>query len=433
MVWAVRLGAVLVACALLVHAEDPDEHALHAIRARLRRERRELHGYRTGNRTEQGNWTVPDDRALAAPHLAQLYEGRPENAVYYQNTSGFVHGNLSGAVWEPKGSQRDPVKERGDVDWLGRPTRLELHVVQYGAANVSRVSGSMLLKMPTNASTTRAALELDLAGVSTGHGRLYMVGVPRTSPENVDMRGVLGMLPDDPSMRNDTAVLIEENLDERIGRVSMLLQEHSALPEMDTFGQTASNCSMQIYAQLLPVALDAPAMHLVEEQAAHPSGIRAPKAPPLEMELLALSPRCALRLHSNTLQGVTTAVFWAKGREYAVGMLTVLLLLLSLMVRMSERTSTPSAIATLSGTSWFLQTMYDAHIALAHVFVAISLDPPLSLLMVGVCAYPVRDCVPFGDPVCRVRIPVGRACVSSGHPHSSVCGGRRHRALGAAA
>lgn len=345
--------------------------------------------------------------------MSQLYAPSIGDHAYYRNLSGFFQGNYTTldahSISRP---DKNATRDRGPVNWFTDKTRMEVQLSERPVknTNVSHLVGSLVLTTRRNHSDTRTAVELEANGiVAHGAGRVYLVGMPRLSPRHLDVRELLAMLPDDTSLQNDTYTMILQDMDERVKRIEDMLARDAALSPPDTQEQTASNCSMHLYGQLLPAGPSTFQTDLdrIEAELAHGTGLVTPRLPPFQLTLVGISDACSLLVQSNTLDGIPMPRFWHTIRWYMCGMMGMLLIQLALMVRMRERANTPSALSKLSGVTFFLQTMYDAHVCLAHLIVGAALEDPLNRGMVGAPTDPVRHCVPRRALVCGVRIPLG--------------------------
>ncbi|WFD03120.1 hypothetical protein MOBT1_001809 [Malassezia obtusa] len=382
----VALAALLLAAGLAGVRADADRDVLVRKRTRIRQERIQLHGYMTHNASELGNWTlVHDDHAALAPRLAPLYAPAHGEYAFHPNVSGFFDGNFSAAA-PPAG--QNATSARGALDWAAPKTRLEMQLSERDVphTNLSQVWGALMLTMPHNTSHARAAVELDVSGIFALHtGRMYLVGMPRTSPRVLDVRELLAMVPEeDAALKNATYTAVLRDIDDRLERIDAMLARGERHAPPDTAGLEASNCSMHLYGQLAPAGPRTFQDELTERerQLEHPTGVVTRRLPPLALQLLGVSDACALTLTSGTLDGITTHQFWADTRLYLCGMAAVVFVQLVLMMRMREQLDTESALAKVSGVTFFIQTMFDAHVCLAHLIIGMSLGSTQSLGMV---------------------------------------------------
>ncbi|WFC96174.1 hypothetical protein MBRA1_002830 [Malassezia brasiliensis] len=394
MAGAVRIVG-LALLALFAHGvcANNDREVLERARARIARERTEVHGWLTHNATEQGNWTWvhDDDAALAAP-LHDIYAPVDGDHVFPRNVSGFFDGNFSAHTYATRDANATRVAhDRGALDWFAKKTRLEAQLYEQDVqhTNVSQVWGSIVVTLPRNTSQSRVGIELDVNGVLVPQtGRLYVVAMPRTSPRILDIREVLAMVPlNDTQLVNDTYTAVVHDMDDRLARIDAMLAHHESLAPSDApNAEGANNCSMHLYGQLAPLGTraDEAALRLREDQLARPNGIVTRRIPPMHLALVGVSDACGLRIGTPALEGIAMRQFWDDTRWYLLGMMGIVMVQLVLMMRMSERLRTESAIAKVSGVSFFIQTMYDAHVCLAHLIVGASLNSSLSLGMFAV-------------------------------------------------
>ncbi|PKI83968.1 hypothetical protein MVES_001949 [Malassezia vespertilionis] len=395
MSWAVSLRmlhmwcAVLACTLVLVRAEYWTKEDLEVHIQRLERERTELQGYFTHNKTEQGNWTIQQDKdAMLSTSLERMYAVSSEPATYYRNISSFFHGNWTGHDRTRKDA---PWADRGDLAWTGNKTRMEIQLNTNpieGSVNTSWLTGNLVLTSTSNDSDTTVMADVTLAGVlSQAKGHAYLIGLPDAGAENMDTRALFSMIPHaDATLKNDTYTAVLNDITGRIGRVQRLVGKSVPMSTPMPEGHAVTNCTMHFYGQLMPVGpvTEKAAMDALEAELQHPTGIAMPSAPPLRMQLVGYSPRCDLVVDTPMLDGIGIGVFWAQTRWYAIGLLAILLVQLSIMARTTDRASTPSALAKLSGPTFFILTMYDAHVCLGHLIIASSLQDTVALPMYAI-------------------------------------------------
>lgn len=379
---------VLSVCPCLVIADDTYKYE-RAI-SRVQRERQELIGYMTQNATQQGNWTMP--RPPRDQRLDTWINGKNklhlEDHAYFSNASGFYTGRLS--VHNASHVNATHMQERGSFVWEGTSplaTKASLVQVPVPHSQVTRIWGELTVRSH-DTSGARSVTELDVVGVYVRPtGEVYAVGMPQTSAQPLDIRAVLGMMPDTSPYRNDTFTACLADLDHRRERLQQMLEQGVAAPAPASFGQTQNNCSMQLYGQLQPSGPSSrqSSLDLVERELREPSGLALPRAPMLYINWAGTSSACGLYIASESMEGLARAQFWNDARYYVMGMLVVLLLQLVLMSKECERTQTHSDIARLSGISLFIQTMFDSFLSVSHLVLGFSMEGWLghALLAIG--------------------------------------------------
>lgn len=360
---------------------------------RVQRERQELIGYMSHNTTQQGNWTMPrplrDSRLDAwLQSKVKLHQG---THAFFSNMSGFYAGTLS--VHNVSHVAKAQMQERGSFVWEAEsPLTAQTSLVQVPVPHtqIARLWGELTVHAH-DTSGARSITELDLVGVYVPKtGEVYAVGMPQTSPQMLDIRTVLGMLPDKSSYRNDTYTACLADLDERLQRLQQVLERGEAEPAPATYGQVANNCSLQLYGQLHPAGPPSrqASLDLVEHELREPTGLALPRPPALWVDWAGTSSACGLYVSSDAMEGLARAQFWNDARYYVLGMLVVLLVQLVLMSKECERMQTHSDIARLSGISFFIQTMYDSFISVSHLVLGFSMEGWLghALLAIGFMA-----------------------------------------------
>ncbi|WFD43992.1 hypothetical protein MPSI1_002657 [Malassezia psittaci] len=399
----VRIALVVwVLVGVIATLADDSLQWLEDARDRIVRQREEVQGYMTHNVSQQGNWSLVsfvvrltqhhDDTEALSSQLDQLYKQGDGDFAFHRNISGFFDGNFSQIHQHLDDLSPPNISEnRGAWNWSSHAKmrmELQLNEKEVKDTNVTQILGSMVLTLPRNDSNSRAGMEMDVNGIMTGRsGRVYLISVPRSSSEILDIRQILAMVPEtDDVLRNDTYTMILNDIDQRLKQIDTMLHENEPYTPYDNPLSPPTNCSLHLYGQLLPAGPSPfqPQLDLRQTEREDPMGIVTARVPLMHMKILGISERCSLAIESNTLEGITTRQFWQDTRWYMCGMLVIVLIQLGLMMRMCERINTESALIKVSGPSFFIQTMYDAHVCLAHLVVGVTLRGSLSLGMLAV-------------------------------------------------
>ncbi|WFC99625.1 hypothetical protein MYAM1_002370 [Malassezia yamatoensis] len=399
----VRVALVVwVMMGVIAILADDSLQWLEDARDRILRQREEVQGYMTHNVSQQGNWSLVrfiarltqyhDDTEALLPQLDHLYKLGDGDFAFHRNISGFFDGNFSQINQHSDHLSLSNISEnRGAWNWSSHAKmrmELQLNEQEVKATNITQILGSMVLTIHRNDSSSRAGMEMDVNGIMTGRGgRVYLVSVPRSSSEILDIRQILAMVPEnDDVLRNDTYTVILNDIDQRLKQIDTMLHENEPYTPYDNPLSPPTNCSLHLYGQLLPAGPSSfqPQLDLRQTERDDPIGVVTGRVPMMHMELLGISERCSLAIQSNTLEGITTRQFWQDTRWYMCGMLVIVLIQLGIMMRMCERINTESALIKVSGPSFFIQTMYDAHVCLAHLVVGVTLRGSLSLGMLAV-------------------------------------------------
>lgn len=392
------MALVLLVLSFLPYAMGTDDPTyIERAIARVRREREELQGYMNHNATQQGNWTLParpdDERLHAWMRSKDALHKEPH--AFFANVSGFYAGPLT--TEEAHHVDAAQQRERGALVWVVpvSPLHVEVSLVQVPVqeSRVARLFGELTVHAH-DTSGARAVTQVDLVGVYVRDtGEIYVVGMPQTSPQPLDIRNVLGMLPKYSVYRNDTYKACLADLDHRLQRLQQMQEQGASAPPPPTWSQSENNCSMQLYAQLQPSGslADQARLDLQERELSAPTGLVLPRAPRLSLDWAGTSNTCGLYLSSQAMTGIARAQFWNDARYYVLGMLVVLLMQLLLMSKECERTQTHSDIARLSATSLFLQTMWDSFLSVAHLVLGFSMPGWLGHAMVRWSTYPACD------------------------------------------
>ena len=238
----------------------------------------------------------------------------------------------------------------------------------YGVTDkASHIRGGIALQPPwENASLLDNYIQL--VGVHDIRlGMLYLVGMPVTANDVLDIRNVLAMIPEkQAAFRNDAGKACINDINMRIQRIddAMTSPDTISLPDPDP--SASSNCTMQLYAKLSPEDLDQRELNTIEHELREPSGIVTRNAPRLHMKVLGISTRCGMYLETDSMVGISRAQYWNDVRYYIAGMICVVLMQLVLMTREMERIQTHTAISRISSLSVWIHGLIDACMSIAH-------------------------------------------------------------------
>lgn len=348
----------------LIHASSISEErdALQEMRMRLIHERTELEGYLQGNTTQQGAFRPMReqdprlDRALRDMDLGVH--------PFFPNVSGFYYGHL--LMWNTSRLSLDQAHERGQAEWNNTVIRPYFRAYEV-TKQVSHIRGGFSLEGPwMNDSFVNTVVQV--VGVhDIPHGMLYLVGMPVTAKDVLDIRHVLAMIPNkQDSLRNDTGKACMNDINMRIQRIDDAITNPDTMPLSDPDTSASSNCTMQLYAKLAQEDLKQSELNTIEHELREPSGIVTRHAPQLHLKILGVSKRCGMYLETDSMIGMPRAQYWNDVRYYIAGMICIVLLQLVLMTREMERIQTHTAISRVSGVSMFIHGTTDAWMSAAH-------------------------------------------------------------------
>lgn len=340
-----------------------ERDALQAMRMRLIHERTELEGYLQGNTTQQGAFRPMReqdprlDRALQSMDL--------KTHPFFPNVSGFYFGHMY--MWNTSRLSLDQTHERGEAEWNN--TVIRPHFQAYKVTKeVSQIRGGFSLQGPwVNGSFVET--DIQVVGVhDIPHGMLYLVGMPVTAQDVLDIRHVLAMIPNKQDhFRNDTGKACINDINMRIQRIDDAIMHPDTKSLSDPDASASSNCTMQLYARLTPEDLEQSELNTIEHELREPSGVVTRRAPRLQMKILGVSKRCGMYLETDSMVGIPRAQYWNDVRYYMAGTICIVLLQLVLMSREMERIQTHTAISRVSGASMFIHGITDVSMCTVHI------------------------------------------------------------------
>ena len=348
-------------------------------RTRLDRELNELQGYLHNNKSEQGTFVPHKDSdgklQDALQDLYSIHRGPPQ--AFFPNASGYYFGKMS--VWNQSHTSAQQVRERGKAVWNHTNIYAGLRERPVPDSHVSHLYGDMTLRGIASDDDSLTTTTLEVAGVHVMRsGRIFLVGTPSTSHDPLDIRHVLGMIPQEEGMflRNATGQACLADIRARIERLDYVLAHwDSKAPPVLPDQRDPSNCTIQMYAQMMPAGPEhvQTELDLSERELSHPTGLAVVhRAPQFQLNIIGVSSRCGMFVETDTLLGKSRAQFWSDSRYYVAGMICVVFVQLLLMSRECERIQTHTAITRVSGISLFIHANFDAFLCITHTMLAFS-------------------------------------------------------------
>ncbi|KAG6850568.1 hypothetical protein H0H93_011767 [Arthromyces matolae] len=368
--------------------------------------------YQLGNFTGWMNGTSSEfsvpDRDSALEMLLDDFDIQgsilnPQDASYYSNVTGFIHGaahyhnitpsalsNNASAPWNSHaqaymaGANETAILEVfGGWNWTATD-KMALSVVEKlpTYANGSTLSDTISLvhgRIELTDANTNADLRLEFEGVHfILNGSIYGLAEPRG--HNIDIRLLPSLVP--VSSKNDTSLLIEPELTSRINKLKNLIDAGIIDQDSSSDDPPKSSCPFTFYAQLQPVNAPEYLMQELEDELQKPTGIWTISPPKLVANGLLVSKECGVMFEMNDTEGLRSRTFFRKVTAYAGLSGLVYLALLILFSRQSERSRTPSGLARVSRWMFLTQSTVDSVSFAGHITFAILAEgrPSISLV-----------------------------------------------------
>ncbi|PPR01695.1 hypothetical protein CVT24_001523 [Panaeolus cyanescens] len=358
----------------------------------------QLNNYTAWMNGTASNFSLPEVDPTLAPLLEKFYT--PGSILdrhrfsYHPNVTGFIHGdaelvNITDAAGNDTLSWNNEAKMYVDglnttmmIEALGSwrwnsTSKIALSAIEKKpnetGASVTMIHGKIELTDPDDAENLR----LDFEGVHfIANGSIY--GLARTSGP-IDIRQLPSLVPE--TVRNDTAKLIQPELEARINKLKTLIDDGVIEPD-STSEPPKSSCSFTFYAQMDPQPYPESAMLDLEEELQNPTGIWTISPPQLSLTGVLLSKECALLLKVKNTEGLRSRMFFRKVTTYAGWTGLSYLLLLILFAQQMSTSRTPSGVARVSLFSFLSQSALDSVSFAGHITFAILAEgrPSLSLI-----------------------------------------------------
>lgn len=193
----------------------------------------------------------------------------------------------------------------------------------------------------------------------------------------IDIRALPSLVP--PGQLNLTARAVVPVIEDNITKLKALLASNDLPSETNPTTRDAI-CQFVLYAQVHPSNISAEAMHELEEEVLHPTGITTVHRPPLNLDVAVISPECGILIEAKDANGMRSRIFFRKvtscasrlqfyppsSTDFYVCLLDAgfaavvyLVMLLLLSQQMSESRS-PAALSRISRWSFIAQALADS-------------------------------------------------------------------------
>ena len=125
----------------------------------------------------------------------------------------------------------------------------------------------------------------------------------------IDMRALPSLVP--PGLLNITARAVVPVIGDNISKLKALLSSNDLPSETNPTTQD-SICQFAVYAQVQPSNISVAAMHELEEELLHPTGITTVHRPPLKLDVAFISPECGIFIEGKDADGMRSRIFFRK-------------------------------------------------------------------------------------------------------------------------
>lgn len=309
---------------------------------------------------------------------------------YYSNITGFVRGtvafrNLSSElVPATEWNETEVAQKHGRWNWsasnkvamslLSRPVDVD-EKEKEEFKDVAMLHGHIEFVDGNSA----RELQLGFAGIQFFEtGSVY--GFAQDSGVPIDMRALPSLVP--PGLLNITARAVVPVIEDNISKLRALLASNDLPSETNPTTQD-SICQFAVYAQVQPSNISVAAMHELEEELLHPTGITTVHRPPLKLDVAFISPECGILIEGKDADGMRSRIFFRKVTSYAgFAGLVYLVMLLLLSQQMSESRS-PASLSRISRWSFIAQALTDSIAFACHITFAILADGRPSIALVA--------------------------------------------------
>jgi hypothetical protein len=123
------------------------------------------------------------------------------------------------------------------------------------------------------------------------------------------MRALPSLVP--PGVLNITARAVVPVIEDNISKLKTLLASND-LPSETNPATQDSICQFAVYAQVQPSNISVAAMHELEEELLHPTGITTVHRPPLKLDVAFISPECGIFIEGKDADGMRSRIFFRK-------------------------------------------------------------------------------------------------------------------------
>ncbi|KAF9461528.1 hypothetical protein BDZ94DRAFT_1196082 [Collybia nuda] len=377
--------------------------ARHQYQDALRSLSYQLSNYTAWMNGTSTNFTIPDQHPGLLPLLDTFdIQGNlldPNQASYYSNVTGFIHGTSNFHNITPVAhSENQTVPAQmymADVNTTAIPERLGTW--NWTASN--KVALSVVEKMPFHwngtavsenialvhgrieltDSNTHEDLRLEFEGVHfLSNGSIY--GFAEPTGRHIDIRLLPSLVP--ASAKNETAQIIRPELIARINKLKGLIDAGVIDHDSNNDDPPKSTCPFTLHAQIHPVHVPEHLMLELEAEIQKPTGIWTIEPPKLSISGLLISKECGIMYEVTETEGLRSRTFFRKVTTYAGTAGLAYLIILILFSRQSEQSRTLPGLSKVSRWTFLAQATVDSVSFAGHITFAILAEgrPSLSLI-----------------------------------------------------
>ncbi|KAJ3877010.1 hypothetical protein F5051DRAFT_409875 [Lentinula edodes] len=360
---------------------------------------------------DTANFSLPEQNVSVLPLLETFLPSNgsmdPIYSSYYQNITGFIHGDLhlynitppylanSTESYPSKHIIQDYMKDANEnmTEILGKlgvwnwsaPQKVAFSVVEKipllsanSSANVTENIALIHGRIEFSDASIGEDLRLEFEGVHfLKNGTIY--GLAEPPNRAVDIRLLPSIVPEDT--KSEIALLIEPELSSRIDKFKNLIDAGIIEDSLEDLPPKTA-CPFNLYAQIDSVDVPAYVIEAHEEEIQRPTGIRTNLPTRLTMKSILISKECGVLYEISNMEGLRSRTFFRKVTTYAGTAAVTYLTILILLSRQMARSSTPSGISRVSRYTFLVQSTIDSVSFAGHVTFAVLAEgrPSLSLI-----------------------------------------------------
>ncbi|KAJ3901773.1 hypothetical protein F5879DRAFT_966969 [Lentinula edodes] len=360
---------------------------------------------------DTANFSLPEQNVSVLPLLETFLPSNgsmdPIYSSYYQNITGFIHGDLhlynitppylanSTESYPSKHIIQDYMKDGNEnmteiLEKLGvwnwsAPQKVAFSVVEKipllsanSSANVTENIALIHGRIEFSDASIGEDLRLEFEGVHfLKNGTIY--GLAEPPNRAVDIRLLPSIVPEDT--KSEIALLIEPELSSRIDKLKNLIDAGIIEDSLEDLPPKTA-CPFNLYAQIDSVDVPAYLIEAHEEEIQRPTGIRTNLPTRLTMKSILISKECGVLYEISDMEGLRSRTFFRKVTTYAGTAAVTYLTILILLSRQMARSSTPSGISRVSRYTFLVQSTIDSVSFAGHVTFAVLAEgrPSLSLI-----------------------------------------------------
>ncbi|KAF8826124.1 hypothetical protein HHX47_DHR6000661 [Lentinula edodes] len=294
---------------------------------------------------DTANFSLPEQNVSVLPLLETFLPSNgsmdPIYSSYYQNITGFIHGDLhlynitppylanSTESYPSKHIIQDYMKDANEnmteiLEKLGvwnwsAPQKVAFSVVEKipllsanSSANVTENIALIHGRIEFSDASIGEDLRLEFEGVHfLKNGTIY--GLAEPPNRAVDIRLLPSIVPEDT--KSEIALLIEPELSSRIDKLKNLIDAGIIEDSLEDLPPKTA-CPFNLYAQIDSVDVPAYVIEAHEEEIQRPTGIRTNLPTRLTMKSILISKECGVLYEISNMEGLRSRTFFRKVTTY---------------------------------------------------------------------------------------------------------------------